>query len=294
MTDKHVKVSTLSEEYLRAETPPSPLGEIAPGPSTTLQHGEVDITRLANDGRHFARVSPHGLMELVDSLTGETKIIFGADQLGERVPVLETRLINGKEVKVETTVTPGQLKSTKPTIFHPWIVDRISQMIAEGGNLTKICQQEDMPAYHVLMSWKRAHPHIQKQLDEARLDRTEYLRDKVLDIAESHEDYKFPSQAAKIKIDALQWASGVDNPKYSAKAKIEATLNVPTQIIVSTGIDRSPLPEQRQVTQVEEEVRPQAPAPMAKTPEPLAPAIESALECAAGISLEDIDDQSEF
>ena len=39
-------------------------------------------------------------------------------------------------------------------------------------------------------------------------------------------------------MDTYKWAAGVEDRRYTASTKVEATVSVPTQIVVQTGIDR--------------------------------------------------------
>lgn len=97
-----------------------------------------------------------------------------------------------------------------------------------------------MPSYTTFCRWRREHPWIEEHIERARRDRAEHYRDKVLLEAEIATSSKDPINATNTKIDAYKWAAGIDKPEvYSPKAKLEATVNVPTQIIVATGIDRS-------------------------------------------------------
>lgn len=75
-------------------------------------------------------------------------------------------------------------------------------------------------------------------MEDARIARAEYHRDKVLEEATIAKSYKDPINATQVRIEAHKWAAGVDDSKYKNNAKIEATINVPTQIVVNTGIVR--------------------------------------------------------
>lgn len=100
-----------------------------------------------------------------------------------------------------------------------------------------------MPKYSQLVRWMRVHPWIKQAIEDARLARAEYHRDKVMEEAERAESWKDAIIATQVKIDAHKWAAGVDDAKYKGNAKIEASINVPTQIVVHTGIDRTPARE---------------------------------------------------
>lgn len=108
-----------------------------------------------------------------------------------------------------------------------------------------------MPRYAQLRMWAKAHPWIDQELDRARRDRAESLRDKAVETAETA-TARDPVDAASLKVDTYKWAAGVDHEKYNPKTKVEASINTPTQIVVFTGIDRT---QPRDVTQIPEEDR---------------------------------------
>lgn len=213
-------------------------------PSDIIKPGEVDLNALIKDGQHFARQNPDGLVEVVDSMTGHTVAVLGS-VLMDRTPILETRtLANGKTLLVESTVSAATLSRFKETVYHPWLIDIICQKLVEKdeSSLSGICKEPGMPSYSLLMSWREKYPEIDKKLQRAREDRAERLRDKAVKTAMDNEDHKFPTQAAKLKVDTLFTAAGFDNSRFSPKAKVEATIHAPTQIIVQTGIDRTQIP----------------------------------------------------
>lgn len=95
-----------------------------------------------------------------------------------------------------------------------------------------------MPTYAQLRLWARTHPWIDEELERARRDRAETMRDNALDSAlEATDKNNAPAQA--LKTDTYRWLAGIDNEKYNPKTKVEATVNTPTQVIVYTGIDRT-------------------------------------------------------
>jgi len=215
----------------------------------------VNLTELANDGTHFAQRDPEtGLLQIINSISGDIVAVLGGQTL-KRIPketMMEERLLpDGRTVLVEVGCDPTAKSLTAET-YHPWVVDQICQRLVEGETLKKICSDPLMPSYATLCVWKRTHPHIEKQLDDARKDRAEALRDKAMNVADELQDYKFPTQAAKLKVDTLQWAAGVDHAKFSPKSKVDVAVTTPTQIIVNTGIDRTPIESAPTVRNVEE------------------------------------------
>ncbi len=184
-----------------------------------------------------------GLIELMEITTGRLIAIQKntGDYLTERrEQLVEHRLPTGEIVLLEKGLKLSEEFIGGPR-FNQLAVDLLCQKIAEGGYITKICTEAGMPSYSVLCQWKRLHKHINEQIDQAYRDRAECLRDKVLIEADKAQEDTI--NESRVKIDALKWAAGVDSPKFSPKAKVEATFLAPTQIIVHTGIDRTPLPE---------------------------------------------------
>lgn len=135
-------------------------------------------------------------------------------------------------------ISTKDLVETNTIPFSEYTVHRLLERMAEGEALTKICKDDSMPSYSQLMRWQKLHPWIRLAIEDARLARAEYHRDKVLEEADKAESWKDPINATQVKIDAHKWAAGVDDAKYKNNAKIEATINVPTQILVNTGIVR--------------------------------------------------------
>lgn len=204
----------------------------------------IDLVELVKDGRHFAEKRGERI-HIIDSVTGNSIVIYTDAQNGQ-VPThfLESALPNGSTVWIQEGINPV-VGGMREITFNPITVDIILQKIAEGGSLTSICKLPGFPTYPTFCRWKRQHPWIEEALDSARRDRAEFLRDEAMRQAlEADEDNV---SAQSLKHEALKWGAGVDHAKYSPKAKVEATLNVPTQIIVSTGIDRTP-PAEKDVT----------------------------------------------
>lgn len=191
---------------------------------------------LVGDGRHFARQGPYGSTEVIDSITGKCVLVIGS--ISSPLNLEKRVLPNGEELWVDKSLpTLVPHKNTMP--YHPWIIDVICEKLANRGSLTKICQEPDMPSYTLLSRWRRVHPEIDEMFARARADRAEAHRDQAMEEADNADEDNVMAQT--LKHNAHKWAAGVDDTKYSPKAKIEATLQAPTQIIVNTGIDRTPL-----------------------------------------------------
>lgn len=204
---------------------------------THLPSKEIDILELLRDGRHFSE-KRGDMIHIIDSLTGNTVVLY-TDSRTAHVPTtfVEAGLPSGVTVWTQTGVNPIAAMR-KEIVYNPVTIDLICQKIAEGGSLTRICQEDGMPSYNTLCRWRRMHPQIDEQLMLARRDRAEFLRDSAMLEAATAEG-RDPISGAQLRVDTFKWAAGVDDGKYSPKAKVEATITTPTQIIVHTGIDRA-------------------------------------------------------
>jgi len=145
-----------------------------------------------------------------------------------------TRDISAKDL-VETNTVP----------FSEYTIHRLLERMSEGEALTKICKDDAMPSYSQLMRWQKLHPWIRQAIEDARLARAEYHRDRVLAEADSAESWKDPINATQVRIDAHKWAAGVDDSKYKNNAnKVDLSLSIPSTIIVATGISRGTIVEE--------------------------------------------------
>lgn len=196
----------------------------------------INISDLLKDGVHFAEKRGEHV-HIVNSSTGESTVVLTSDRRHaySGSTLVEHTLADGTKIWATPGVNPI-VGGDKAVIFSPLIIDLICQKITEGGSLTSVCTQAGMPTYNVLCGWRRAHPWIDERLEQARRDRAEYLRDQALEEALVADEDN--SLAQKLKHDALKWAAGVDHERYNPKAKIDAVVSAPTQIIVHTGISR--------------------------------------------------------
>lgn len=137
-----------------------------------------------------------------------------------------------------STTSVSDLVETNTVPYSEYIVSRILERVTEGSGITTLCKEAGMPSYSQLCRWMRIHPWIRQGLEDARLARAEVYRDKIALESEQAESHKDPIEATKVKIDASKWLAGVDDARYKNNNKVEAIINVPTQIIVQTGIVR--------------------------------------------------------
>ena len=212
----------------------------APAPPASAPSNALVLADLLKDGRHFAEHRGEHT-HIIDSITGVSVAVLAKDPR----TALSARLI--REESPSGVVTWVQEGIKLPTVrmgieYNPLVLDLICQKIMEGKGITEICKESGMPSYTTLCAWRRSHPEVDVALARARKDRAEALRDKILlkaeKVMEDNEGNKGDVSALGVLLDATKWAAAVDNDKYNPKAKVEATVNVPTQIIVNTGISR--------------------------------------------------------
>jgi hypothetical protein len=200
-----------------------------------------DILGMLRDGRHFSeRRGAH--IHIVDSHTGESRYIFLAESANVPTEWKKLPLPSGETCFLQEQVNPSVLVR-REVHFSEIVVDQMcSRIVEQNRGLTDICKDDDMPSYTTLCAWRRVHPWIDERLEVARRDRAERLRDEAFAIVDQVTDAK-EVPAASLRADLRKWAAGVDNTKYSPKAKVEANINLPTQINVITGISKEPLPD---------------------------------------------------
>jgi hypothetical protein len=192
-----------------------------------------DLLQLIKDGRHFTETSGQQI-KIIDSLTGALVAV-----LLKGAPT-NTRLMAHTNNDGTTTWIQEYLPLTitggsPELLFNPLIIDQMCTRIIEGEALTSICQSPGFPSYNMLRRWARHHPWIDEALDRARVDRAEHFRDRAI-MEASLATAKDPVAASSLRVETYKWAAGIDNSKYSPKAKVEANIAMPTQIIIQTGV----------------------------------------------------------
>jgi hypothetical protein len=193
----------------------------------------INLNDLLLTGEYFAEARGAQTI-LVEAKTGKTITVFPG--VRDHAPLIETTLPDGTIALIPDPMRERPAVSTREVIYSPLVMDLLCQKIASGMGVTNACGQEGMPSYAVLCKWRRLRPEVEQQLEQARQDRAEYLRDRAMAHAEEADEDDL--DVRKFRYEAAKWGAGVDNSKYSPKAKIEATISAPTQILVQTGIIR--------------------------------------------------------
>lgn len=192
----------------------------------------LNFDELLRAKTHKAR-SNGAFIHIFNTTTGVTEFILRKNSTGVATQMVE-RTIDGHSVLVEEAIEmlPTAVKLSVP--YSGVLLDLICEKVVEGLSLKKICEMPGMPSYATLSHWRRNIAEVDERLAQAREDRGEYLRDLAMEAIEGMDEDNVASSTARHK--AMVWAAGVDNSRYSPKAKIDATISNPTQILVYTGI----------------------------------------------------------
>lgn len=212
---------------------------------TTLIRNGTAYTRKVNEELHIYDSSSSELLA-VYGVYGDSYIPF------DRVTCPDTGKITWSNPKSSIQDQVRAL-STGRVPYSDLLVSQILDRITQGEGLTSICLDPKMPTYPQFMRWMRINPWIKEELTLAREARAEYHRDKVKEEADMAESTKDPIEATKVRIEANKWLAGVDDARFKNNNKLEATISMPTQIIVQTGIERDVGPlESLQVSKKED------------------------------------------
>lgn len=181
-----------------------------------------------------------GLLEVYEEATGKLVAVQSSpdeDLISARDSRLVERLLpDGSIVLCEATIDPTVLAKFKYKEYSRYVVDLMCEKIVEGMGITEICQLKGYPSYAEFCRWKRQDPEIQKQIDQARRDRAEGLRDKIVKIADNLSERD--GDEIKTKIDTYKYLASVDDKQKFGNQKGEAQVVQPIQIVVNTGIVR--------------------------------------------------------
>jgi hypothetical protein len=207
----------------------------------------LDPIQMAKDGLFAERRD--GVVRIIDALTGKVVAIQETTKVTAPEDFTPVLLPDGQVVQVQKGFEKYAMDATKQPELTPFLVDIMCQMIVEDGlGISEVCQKPGMPKYATLAMWRRKHAWVAQALANAREDRAERMRDKAVIEAEKAQNPDYDND--KLRVETYKWAAGVDDSKFSPRAKVEATINSPTQIIVVTGIDKAPLPQETNMRDV--------------------------------------------
>lgn len=225
-----------------------------------------------SSGDTVACMNEEGLVEIRDIYTGRVLAVQSStgDALKSKKEKMQQVLLpDGSLLYLEPGIDQERYQAPRsPWAYSETLIDIIcSKILDDGKSLTAICKEPGMPPFSVLARWRRKFPEVEEKIKQARADRAEVLREQVVDEAMAelyHRDVDgnlvldasgkpvpiTPSSEwiaqRKLRVGALQWAAGMDNPdRYGQKAKVAGDTKVTVQLLVDTGIRR---PEDRDVT----------------------------------------------
>jgi hypothetical protein len=107
----------------------------------------------------------------------------------------------------------------RPCTFNPITAERVCQRLAAGESLSRICDDEDMPAKSTVTGWVLAdHEGFAAQYARAREAQAEHYAEEIVQIADTEGD----SAKARNRIDARKWTASKLLPKrYGDRVELE-------------------------------------------------------------------------
>jgi hypothetical protein len=152
------------------------------------------------------------------------------------------------EIKIDNLrdITGNLMSSAKRVYrYSPQFAEIICQNIADGKSLTATLKMPGFPKAGIIGQWKAAHPEFAEALEMAKKMRAEIAHDMILDSIKTEGILDKDSvPGAKHKLDKLKYIAEKNDPDtYGQKTKISGDKNAPLQIVVDTGIRRSPEPK---------------------------------------------------
>lgn len=205
-----------------------------------------------------------GLIETIDEETGIIILIQKSmrdDLLGNMKDTLPYKETNGIRTRIERGVGIEErgLMLTKRWVYTETLAELIVQKVTEGKTLIDICKRVSvagepiMPPYFILAKWRQDRPEFNEKIEQAFKARSEVYHDKAITGAEMADDDNAVS--SKIVVDTMKWSAGVDNPdRFGNKTKVSGDVDAPITFVISTGIDRSQIPE-KEVIPITESVK---------------------------------------
>ena len=111
------------------------------------------------------------------------------------------------------TTNGGPQRPGRPSTFTPSIAEEICERLGEGEPLTKICKDQQMPAYRTVLGWRVANEQFSRMYARAREDAADTLADQIRELAERVEKGKLEPNAGRVAIDALKWIASKLKPR---------------------------------------------------------------------------------
>lgn len=113
---------------------------------------------------------------------------------------------------------------SRPTIFHEYWVQQITDHIAQGWSLYRFCQKPEHPHYKTVLKWQREIPKFADKLARAREDGAEAHVDRMGYIEEQVELGLMDPVAGRVAIQARRDMAGMIKPrKYGQRVNLEGS-----------------------------------------------------------------------
>lgn len=109
----------------------------------------------------------------------------------------------------------------RPTKYTDELAQQICTEIAEGSNLNKITQRDDMPSRFTLYKWLDEKEGFSNNYIRAKEQRADGRFDRIDQVILDMRNREIDPQMARVEIDAIKWQAGKENEKYGDKQKVE-------------------------------------------------------------------------
>lgn len=110
----------------------------------------------------------------------------------------------------------------RPSAFSEELAERITDLIAEGQSMRRICQHEDMPDRTTVIRWMAKHEDFATKCAHARAIQADAVDDEIDEVIRECRHERIPPDVARVVLSGLQWrASKLAPKKYGDKVKVE-------------------------------------------------------------------------
>ena len=123
--------------------------------------------------------------------------------------------------------------------YNEQIAHELCERLAQGGKLTRLAGTPPFPPMTVIRLWRIWNPDFDALLKQARTERAEWARDKIMDIVDLTID-KDEVAAMSLKSSLLMKLAQYDDKKTygSSNVNIDQSTNVAQTFIIETGVRR--------------------------------------------------------
>lgn len=161
------------------------------------------------DDTTFTRVSPSGVLEVLDMVSGE--VISTSEPL--------------------TVATRYE--------YSPTYGKAVCELVRGGMLMSECATRPGVPPLQVLYSWRDRYPDFAEGLERARADRAERYHDQIVQAVGAIEDRE-TAVVETARINALKWLAEKGNPaRYGQKVAVDQKIEGQVGFyVLDTGISR--------------------------------------------------------